>query len=118
MYDPSWPHGHTYNGMKCHVLTTNIHHQNSTYPLTITITWDSGDAETVSRATPEELMPVPAPKRRIKGWLNVYPSSNGSGTCGDVHDTKEAADRAIVAYSKRVACLYLDFEEGEGLSNV
>jgi len=46
------------------------------------------------------------PKRVL--WLNVYPCSNGI-----VYDSREGADEGAAAH--RIACLKIEFEEGEGL---
>jgi hypothetical protein len=47
------------------------------------------------------------------GWVNVLPPDR---ICRDVvgmYDTKEAADKN--ASENRVACIFVEFEEGEGL---
>jgi hypothetical protein len=45
-------------------------------------------------------------KPRIKGWVNVYFSS--------VNKTKQEADNWLSS-SPRIACIPVEFEEGEGL---
>lgn len=52
--------------------------------------------------------PKPEPKR-IRGWVNVYDEGRGCWR----YDTKEEADRN--AFGSRVACVYIDVAEGEGL---
>ena len=51
---------------------------------------------------------------RIKGWVNVYryPERN-SYWIGRIHNTKE--DAATVSGECRVASIYIDIPEGEGL---
>lgn len=52
-----------------------------------------------------DLINVP---KRIQGWVNVYP--------GIVHKTREGADIAIPPGTDfRIACIYIDIPEGEGL---
>jgi len=56
-----------------------------------------------------DLIEVSPPKKRIQGWVSVYSDRYVS----DIWSTKEDADRA--ACPRRVACVYIDVEEGEGL---
>lgn len=49
-----------------------------------------------------------APKKQAF-WVNVYPSAFGA----DRYKTKEEADRG--AGYQRIACVRVEFEEGEGL---
>lgn len=42
-------------------------------------------------------------------WLNVYKD----GCCSDVHNTRKDADKK--ASYNRIACVRIEFEEGEGL---
>lgn len=53
-----------------------------------------------------EVKPNPKPKRAL--WLNVYPTNNTHA-----HDSREEADRQ--SGHRRIACLKIEFEEGEGL---
>lgn len=48
------------------------------------------------------------PERR-EGWISVYPHS-----VGNLHETKEQADRMAVG-AQRLACIHISFTEGEGL---
>lgn len=50
-------------------------------------------------------------KKKISGWVNIYPD----GDLGGVYISKEKADRA--ASARRIACKYIEieYEEGEGL---
>lgn len=45
---------------------------------------------------------------RISGWINVY-----CHMCGDLYDTKEAADAGSM--DGRIACIHVEFDEGDGL---
>jgi len=54
-----------------------------------------------------DLVVVP---RRIKGWINVY---NVSVRHSAVYADKQTAD--YFAHSDRIACVYIDVVEGEGL---
>lgn len=42
-------------------------------------------------------------------WLNIYPNSKSTGS----HATREDADR--IAASSRIACVCIEYEDGEGL---
>jgi hypothetical protein len=53
---------------------------------------------------------TPAPKRRVKGWLNVY----YGGIQGGMYETRDEADTS--ATHDRFACIEIDCEEGQGLS--
>lgn len=47
-------------------------------------------------------------KKKHVGWVNVYPG----GLLGDAHKTKGEADQVG---RTRIACIRIEFEEGEGL---
>jgi hypothetical protein len=50
--------------------------------------------------------------QKISGWINIY--SNSSPTYSIyLHNTREQADSS--AYGGRIACIHVEFEEGEGL---
>lgn len=49
-----------------------------------------------------------------KGWVNVYPWGEKNFTIAEAHKTKTSANRAAVV-AKRIACIPIEFEEGEGL---
>ena len=68
MYDPSWPHGHTYNGMKCRVLADDLARPCDGHYIAIAFTLVDGITETVARVTPYELMPIPAPKMKSQAY--------------------------------------------------
>lgn len=52
-----------------------------------------------------DLIEVP---KIIKAWVNIYPFSDGY-----VYKTREEADKA--ADFNRIACVQIEFKEGEGL---
>lgn len=54
----------------------------------------------------QEIENVP---EKLVRWVNIYHDGNG----GAVHETREAADRR--ASHDRIACLRVEFTEGEGL---
>lgn len=59
-----------------------------------------------------EIIAPPAPKKRVKGWLNLYP---GNGT-SILYNTRGMADQeATNSRTTRSACIEIDFEKGEGL---
>lgn len=56
-----------------------------------------------------ELSLIDKPPRRVQGWVNVYQRwSDGP------HSTREKADNEADEVG-RIACIYIDVEEGEGL---
>ena len=57
-----------------------------------------------------DLLNAPAPKKRIKGWLSIYPNGN----TGSVRPTRAKCDE--LAASNRIACIEIDVEEGHGSS--
>lgn len=56
------------------------------------------------------ITPKPEPKR-IKGWLNIYPSNTKIGD--RLYNNRDEAN--INAHSSRFACIQIDVAEGEGL---
>lgn len=56
-----------------------------------------------------DLLPAP---RRIKGWVNVYKSEGHPVyNCGTVFEDKKYCEPSV----HRIACIYIDVAEGEGL---
>ena len=54
-------------------------------------------------------------KPKITRWMNVYRSVSGSNMwAGSLFESKGASNRCS-AVSKRIACIKIEFEEGEGL---
>lgn len=76
------------------------------------VVWDSGgSAWAVSDQGSSKhggVFVTMAPKKRVV-WVNVYPYTDGA-RC---YETREKADR--IASSDRIACIRVEFEEGEGL---
>jgi hypothetical protein len=58
----------------------------------------------------QDLFDVPVKHTR---WTNVYPEDDGRYTIKGSHPSKRLADK--VAGTKRIACIEVTFEEGEGL---
>lgn len=111
MYDPNWPHGHTYNGMKCRVLADDLLRPDDACFIAIAVMCANGITETVARVVPDELMPIPAPKKRIQGWLAVYAGGDtGHKLWGKLQDAKDMS-----SWNPASAYVYIDVEEGEGL---
>ena len=77
----------------------------------VTVTWQANGMPLTSGWP--GLIPKPAPKRRVKGWVNVHLGEGYEPWLGDVHDSKDEADD--YAGSERIACIEIDVEEGEGL---
>lgn len=76
------------------------------------VVWDSGgSAWAVSDQGSSKhggVFVIMAPKKHTY-WMNAYPLSFGS----DRYETKDQADRG--AGRTRIACVRVEFEEGEGL---
>lgn len=63
MYDPNWPHGHTYFGGACRFLATDIRGEDGVYGIAIAYKVNNGK-EYLAIARPVDLIPVPAPSSR------------------------------------------------------
>jgi hypothetical protein len=50
-------------------------------------------------------------KKKIKGWVNVYKE----GFVSDLYNSRETADHGASLINDRIACIEIEFEEGEGL---
>lgn len=53
-------------------------------------------------------------KPKIKGYVNVYKDRNNDIFLGSFLKTKEHCDRQVHS-EDRIACIEIEFEEGEGL---
>lgn len=77
---------------------------------------DTGQVKNAGNKSPFDIIsitPKPEPKR-IKGWLNIF----DKGTTGSLRPTREEAEDAIVGkVIPRIACVYIDVAEGEGIEN-
>jgi hypothetical protein len=115
-FDPSWAHGHIYDGQQARVICTNA---KGDHPVVALITSSGGETEYTrffklsgeSYTSPFlRIYNAPAPKRKmnVDFWLNVYEDPPS-------WPSKEVADNA--ALKGRVACLHIvrEFEEGDGL---
>lgn len=75
--------------------------------------WKSnGGAYITGAPSPYDLIPRPAPKRRVKVWVNVNIGFDGR-VYGGVYPGKYGADRCSTG--DRIACIEIDCEEGQGL---
>lgn len=110
-FDPDWPHGHMFDGKPARIIARDA---KGKYPFIALI--DYGDREDVTRARQDgmgysgahRLTNAPAPKKRIKGWMNVYYTQTG----GVIWPSREGA---VQAAPNRFACIYIDVAEGEGI---
>ena len=112
-FDPAWAHGHIYDGQQARVICTNAKGE---YPVVALVTSSGGESEYTrffklsgeSYTSPFlRIYNAPAPKRKFVRWMNVYEAR------GQTHHSREAADAC--AMSDRIACVRVEFEEGEGL---
>jgi len=107
-YDPNWPHGHTSHGVKCRVLADDIR-SNKGLTLAVAI---GAEIESVRLLSPSDLEPIPAPKKKVKVWVNLYENKTASA-----HLSRSIADHnaAIHRTFPRISCAEIEIEEGEGL---
>lgn len=116
-FDPDWPHGHVTDpeNRPARIICRDA---KGYKPIVALVGGDDMEAvyrfhvDGASGGSYYALVNAPAPKKRIQGWANVYRDSDGSG-CLFFYPTREAAnsrDRPT-----RLACVYFDIEEGEGL---
>lgn len=115
-YDPDWPYGFTVDDKPVRVLATDLEGH---LPIAVCGVMMDNGFEAVIRFTaqgrgwymsrPVCLRNRPAPKKRIRGWVNISPSGYGSR----IYPNREVAD--WLSTESRIACVYIDFEEGEGL---
>ena len=120
-FDLDWPHGHvTRDGRKARIICRDL--QSVHGPIVAAVMNYAGSGETVVTYYPDgkyiqrdtnscDLLNVPAPKRRIQGWINVYQLPFE----GPIYPRKTRADADNNAAPDRIACFYVDIEEGEGL---
>ena len=115
-FDPDWPHGHVSGGGPARIVCTDA---KGDYPIHALVPGEDGKERLFSytrsgryhkdmRSHVLDIRNAPAPKKRIKGWANIYPWGMSSR-----YDTKAEADES--AGDGRIACIYIDVEEGEGL---
>lgn len=105
----------TKNGRPARLLGTLAGTAPYDYRHAVAVTNRAGNRESILMYTDDGLHPddnnclVNVPQKRVK-WVNCYPF----GDLGDcVHESREAADRN--AHRSRIACIRIEFEEGEGL---
>lgn len=75
----------------------------------VSVQWRDGGL-CANRSSKYDIIEVP---KRIQGWVNVYKLSEGGFYFGGIWEIKEQAD--IGDAPDRIACIPVDFEEGEGL---
>ena len=114
-FDPAWPHGHiTRDGRRARIICTDAR---SDWPILALISNPEkefvqgfmADGRPYCNESHLDLFNAPAPKKRIKGWLSIYPNGN----TGSVRPTRAKCDE--LATSDRIACIEIDVEEGHGL---
>lgn len=101
-------------GRKVEILKTNL---NGEYPILALI--DNEDIESYTldgnyfiNADFHSLDLVNVSAKYSK-WINIY--NEGDGEDVIMHDTKESADEGAI--SARIACINIEFEEGDGLND-
>lgn len=121
-FDVDWPHGHvTKDGCKARIVCRDLRSEQGS--IVAAVTTHTGSSEIVVAYFSDgkvfqegenlyDLFNAPPPKPRIKGWLNVYDT-------GEVIRllTRSEADLQARTWTcrRRVACIPIDIEEGEGL---
>ena len=110
-FDVDWPHGHVVEpwGFPARIICLDAKGET---PIVVLATREDGKEAVYGFANEggtsggtARLANAPAPKPRIKGWVNIYAESTS--------DNREQAD--LRAGSTRRACICIDIEEGEGL---
>lgn len=114
-FDPNWPYGHvTRNGCKARILATDLKGKS---PIAAAIEdrdlneWVGlfkKNGQAGHYKDEYDLLNAPVPKRKFVKWLNVYEHDEAY-----FHNTKEEANSR--KKPKRLACIKVEFEEGEGL---
>lgn len=64
---------------------------------------------------PDELDLPPPSKPKHAGWVNVYKAHHGERLWASLHESREDCDYSFSTSGKRIACIRIEFEEGEGL---
>jgi hypothetical protein len=114
-FDPTKPPHQTRDGRPARILATDIRHPNE--PIVAAV--DYGEYEVVrcykpngrwhDGRTPEnDLVNVPQKRKR---WLNIYRGNYSGELC---HTRDEADANAVMG--ARIACIEIEWEDGEGLS--
>lgn len=110
----------TRDGRSVRIIETNFKGYSDTLTI-VAIVWDSTvNQEVIHLYTPDgktnnnskwDLINIPEKHTR---WINIFPTGHNS----ENYKTKEEADRIYngVNISKRIACIKIEFEEGEGLN--
>ncbi|TPM41406.1 hypothetical protein [Mesorhizobium sp. B2-3-4] len=114
----------TRNGKKAYVA--GISPFDSTAESRRAIGWVEGDEESTEwfasghyhkyQDTESDLVAEWKEPKRIRGFVNLYPSETGMGIIANnvIHPSKKLAD--LFETGRRVACIEIDVEEGHGLS--
>jgi hypothetical protein len=114
-FDPTKP-VQTANGKPARIITTD--RKGTDFPIVALIMQEGAEfVEMFNRngfGYYYNLINIPPPKR--KAWFNIYPAHTTSyeSVVGFGFTSRERADRD--ADYKRIACLEVEYEEGEGLS--
>lgn len=117
-FSPDWPNGHvTRDGRRARIICTDRKDAN---PI-VALVEDCGRELMVAYGvagnfcenplvkSTSDLLNIPAPKKRIRGWVNVYTNS-----ASVIYRAKASADKD--ANFDRLACIEIDVEEGHGLT--
>lgn len=119
-FSPDWPHGHiTRDGRRARIICTDRRSEWPIIGLVANPEKEFVQAYSIEgRAYPTteshlDLLNSPAPKKRIRGWANIYSQTDISS----IHSTREQADKQSGGRfgRPRLACIEIDVEEGHGL---
>jgi hypothetical protein len=55
------------------------------------------------------------PKQTYKGWVNFYLDNSGTVYPGKIHLTQKQANHPMVDVCGRIACVYVEITEGQGI---
>lgn len=115
-FNADWPHGHVVDNCPAQIV---VRDGEGDYPIRAIVQTADGDEHLFSYTSTGryykgeevsvlDIRNAPAPKKRVTGWANIY-----SWGMSSRYDTKAEADES--ASNGRIACIYIDVEEGEGL---
>lgn len=109
----------TRNGCPARILATDFEGPNSRTLAVAITTKDYGERlgirfenGHISRHGTDPLDIINVPQKHTR-WVNVYPSKHHGPLLGDGYPSRQKADEA--ASLDRVACIKVEFTEGEGL---
>ena len=78
------------------------------------VTWEWCDVDNLNMINHNDMEWRIKPEKK-KGWINIYPGYGIAHSPTGIFDDKQEADNAAARDLNRVACIEIEYEEGEGL---